>query len=122
MQKLPFNLLRIGLAIVFIWVGVFIIQDPHGWGSMIQPWALKLIPGSLDQVMISTGTLDILIGIFMLFNIWTWLAAFVGAVHLLIVLVTVGVNVITVRDIGLLFATLALMAASSPYWIKNKIK
>lgn len=117
MKKLPYVLLRIGIAITFIGVGIFILQDPRGWGLMVQPWALKLIPGSLVQVMISTAIVDIIIGILLLFNIWTWLAALVGAIHLLIVLITTGVTVITVRDIGLLFATTALCFATLPDWI-----
>lgn len=120
MKKLPFNLLRIGLAIVFIWVGIFVLQDPQGWGLMIQPWALKLIPGSLVQTMVVTAIVDIIIGVMILFDFWTWLAAAVGAIHLAVVLITVGVTAITVRDIGLMFGCLALMAAALPDWIIKK--
>ena len=122
MKKLPFHLLRIGLGITFIWVGIFILQDPSGWGSMLQPWAFNMMGSSLNQAMISTAILDIAVGVFMLINIWTWLAALVGAGHLAIVLVTVGINTITVRDIGLIFATTALMFQSLPDWIISRLK
>ena len=120
MNTLSFHLLRIGLAITFVWIGVFILQDLRGWELMIQPWALKLLSGSLAFAMVSTAILDIVVGLFLLLNIWTWFFAFVGALHLIIVFITVGINIITVRDIGLLFATAALMVGSLPTWIVRR--
>lgn len=71
--------------------------------------------------MIGTAVLDILIGAFLLFNVLPWLAAFVGAVHLVIVLTVSGINDVTVRDFGLLAAALAVMIESLPPVILNRI-
>ena len=118
MKPPSYHILRIGMAITFIWVGVLILKDPAGWGGLISPWAEKLLPGPIEQVMLSTAILDIVVGAMLLLDFWVWIAGFLASIHLAIVLVTTGINAITVRDIGLLTGGLALMASSiPPHWI-----
>lgn len=97
-----------------MWIGVLIFKNPEAWGGYLQPWAAGLLPIPIDQAMIGTAILDITIGAFLLFDFLPWLAAFIGAVHLIIVLTVSGITDITVRDIGLLVAALALMIDSLP--------
>lgn len=114
MEKTSYFILRIGLAVTFLWIGVLILKEPTAWGGYLQPWAVKLLPVSLDQAMFGTAVLDIVIGVFLLVGYWTWLAALAGALHITIVLVTSGITDITARDIGLLAASLALLMDSLP--------
>lgn len=106
--------MRVGLAITFLWIGILIFRAPETWGGYLQPWAAGLLPLPLDQAMKGTAFLDIAIGIFLLIDWKTWLAALVAAVHLIIVLATSGITDITVRDIGLLAAAIAIMVESLP--------
>lgn len=121
MKKISFHILRVGLAITFLWIGVLIFKNPEAWGGYLQPWAAGLLPIPLAQAMIGTAILDITIGLFLLFDFLPWLAALVGAIHLGIVLTTSGITDITVRDIGLLVAALALMIDSLPSRVLQKI-
>ena len=121
MKKTSFHFLRVGLAITFLWIGVLIFKNPGAWGGYLQPWAAGLLPIPIAQAMIGTAILDITIGAFLLLDFLPWLAAFVGAIHIIIVLTTSGITDITVRDIGLLVAVLALMIDSLPQWVLNKI-
>ncbi|MBI4993193.1 MAG: hypothetical protein HZC26_03615, partial [Candidatus Magasanikbacteria bacterium] len=84
-------------------------------------WATGLLPIPLTQAMIGTAILDIAIGAFLLFDFLPWLAALVGAIHILIVLTVSGITDITVRDIGLLVAALAIVIDSLPQSIINRI-
>lgn len=120
-KKTPFHILRAGVAITFLWIGILILKSPEGWGSFLQPWAAGLLPIPLKQAMIGTAILDMTIGLFLLVDFWIWLAALVGALHLITVLITVGVTEVTVRDIGLLTATLALMMDALPAWLSPKL-
>lgn len=95
-------------------IGFMILQDPVGWGAMLQPWAAALVPGSLTAVMRQTGVLDIAVGLFLLSPRTAWAAALVGAVHVLIVLITTGINVITIRDVAILGASAALFLETVP--------
>lgn len=114
MKKISFDILRIGTAITFIWIGVLIFKQPEAWGGFLQPWAAGLLPVPLEQAMITTAILDIVIGTLLLFDSFVWLAALVGSIHLVIVLVVSGIDDITVRDIAILSATLALVAERIP--------
>ena len=114
MKKTPFHILRIGLAITFIWVGILIWNEPDAWGSYLMPWAVKLLPMPIGEMMMGTAILDIVIGILLLTNYFVWIAAAIGGAHLAIVLITSGINEGTVRDIGLLAAAVALAVENLP--------
>lgn len=114
MKKTAYHILRVAMGINFIWIGILIFKSPESWGGLIQPWAANLLPVPLEQAMRSTAVLDILIGFFLLIDVFTWLAATLAAIHLVIVLVTTGITTITVRDIGLLGGTLALIIGGLP--------
>ena len=113
-KPLSYQILRLGLGVTFLWIGVMIFQDPIGWSTFIKPWAARLIPVPLVQAMQDTAALDVLVGALLLSGLFVWAAAALGALHLTIVLVTVGVNATTVRDVGLLAASLSLAAAEWP--------
>lgn len=122
MKITPYYILRIGLAVTFLWIGFLILKNPEAWGGYLQPWAVELLPIPLAQAMLGTAILDIAIGAFLLINFLPWLAALVGAVHLAVIMITSGITDITVRDIGLLGGVLALMIDSLPQTIINRIK
>lgn len=121
MKKASFHILRVGLAITFLWIGVLIFKNPEAWGGYLQPWAAGLLPIPLAQAMIGTAILDVTIGAFLLIDFLPWLAALVGAVHIIIVLTVSGITDITVRDIGILAGVVALMADSLPKTFTDKI-
>lgn len=120
MKNYSFHILRVGLAITFIWIGILILKEPLAWGGMIQPWALEFMFMPLEQAMIATAILDIAVGIFLLLGVWIWVASLLGFLHLAIVLATVGIDAITVRDIGLIAGLVALMFSSWPESFKLK--
>ena len=121
MKKTSFQILRVGLAITFLWIGVLIFKNPESWGGYLQPWAAGLLPIPLSQAMMGTAILDIIIGAFLLLNFLPWLAALVAAIHLIIVLIVSGITDITVRDIGLLAGALALTIDCWPPEILQRI-
>lgn len=122
MKKTSFHFLRVGLAITFLWVGILIFKNPEAWGGYLQPWATGLLPIPLAQAMIGTAILDITIGAFLLVDVVTGLAALLGAAHLFVILAVSGITDITVRDIGLLVAALALVIDSLPQGLLHRIK
>jgi uncharacterized membrane protein YkgB len=121
-KKTSFHILRVGMAITFLWIGVLIFKQPEAWGGYLQPWAAGLLPVPIEQAMIGTAILDIVIGALLLTDTFVWLAALAGALHLVVVLTTSGITDITVRDIAILAGALALMADSLPENIANRIK
>jgi uncharacterized membrane protein YphA (DoxX/SURF4 family) len=121
MSKVSFHILRVGLAITFIWIGVLIFRTPEAWGGYLQPWAVKLLPIPLKQALIGTAFLDIAVGVLLLTNFVVWLAALAGAIHIIIVLTVSGITDITVRDIAIFAAAIALLADALPKTMIDKI-
>jgi hypothetical protein len=108
MNKTAYNILRVGIAITFLWIGLLILKDPIGWGGYVAPWAENLIPFPMKSVMLFVGFFDITVGLMFLLDIFVLEAALAGVVHLFTVLAVAGINAITVRDIGLFSACLAI--------------
>lgn len=121
MRKTSFHILRVGLAITFLWIGILIFKNPEAWGGYLQPWATGLLPIPIVQAMIGTAVLDIIIGALLLIDSFVWLAALAGAIHIIIVLTVSGISDITVRDIAILSAAIAIMADSLPKVFTDKI-
>lgn len=115
-----YHVLRVGLAITFLWVGVLIFKEPEFWGGFLKPWAANLLPVPIEQAMIGTAALDILIGFLLLVDAFVWIAALLGAIHLATVLATAGIDAIMVRDIGLLAGCLALFWDKLPERFRAK--
>jgi len=114
MKKLAYHILRIGVGITFVWIAVMIFQNPTAWGGMLEPWAVNLLPVPIEQAMYATAVLDLVIGVLLVLNLLPWLGGLLGSIHLAVILIGAGVNAITVRDIGLLAATLALTIETWP--------
>ncbi len=110
------------MAITFIWIGVLILKSPESWGGYLHPWAVNLLPISIEQALLGTAIFNIIIGVLLLIDLFTWVAAILGALHIAIVLTVSGISDITIRDIGLLSATIAIAIESLPLWIKSFIQ
>lgn len=124
MQRLSLLLLRTGLAVTFLWVGVLILGDITTWAHPILPWAKRLltIGGSLKPVMQLTAALDLLIGLALVLNMGTWIAALVGAVMLLAALIVTGASGTVAANAGLLGAALAVFLLTAPEGVLEKMK
>lgn len=122
MNKTSFHILRVGLAITFLWIGILIFKEPGAWGSYIQPWAVKLLPLPINDMMIGTAFLDVIIGFLLLIDSLVWIAALLGTIHLIIVIICSGITEIIVRDIGILAGVVALFVDSLPKDLMEKIK
>lgn len=122
MNRTSYNFLRVGIAITFLWIGLLILKDPLGWSGYISnQWVLKALPKDLSTVMIVTGAFDITVGFWLLLDIHSWIPAGLATVHLVTVLLASGITTITIRDIGLLTATLAIAMDAIPSSFIEKI-
>ena len=98
------------------------MQDPENWGGLIRPWALGLLPIPIAEAMIGTAILDIVVGFFLLVDKGTFIFSAIAFFHLVIVLTVVGIDTITVRDIGLASSALALAVGSRRSFTKHNDK
>jgi len=121
MKTISFHIVRVGLGITFLWIGVLILKEPMAWGGYLQPWAAGLLPMPLTQAMIATAILDIVIGFLFLVDFYTWLAALIAGLHIITVFIVSGITDVTVRDIGIFTATLMLLNEGIPQNIRQSL-
>lgn len=115
MKKPAFHIVRVGLGITFLWIGILIFAQPEQWGNLLLPWAAGILPIPLYEAMIGTAVLDIVIGFFLLIDVATWFFASLAFLHLVTVIIVVGIRAGTARDLGLLAASLALIFDAWPF-------
>jgi uncharacterized membrane protein len=108
MNKNAYHIVRVGIAITFLWIGILILQNPELWSGYIQPWVRDLLPLPAVTIMIATAIFDLIVGFFLLVDFWTWIFSLLAAGHIAMVLAVSGIDVVTVRDIGLLAASVAI--------------
>lgn len=114
MREISEKLVRFGLAATFTLIGVSILRSPEAWGGYMAPWVAQLLPVPVAQAMMGAGIGDIAIGILLVIAPLAWLGGLLGALHIAAVLVVSGVTDITVRDIGLLTASVAIFIEKLP--------
>lgn len=103
-----YRFLRWGLGIVFIWIGVNIIQYPDAWIGYVP----DNLPAALSRTLVLKlgGIFDIAVGIFFILGWWPKVIAILAALHLAGILFDQGIDAVLIRDVGLLGACLALLA------------
>ena len=113
----PVWALRAGLGAMYLYSGYDIVKHPTAWY-----WALRALPQStqgiinnhlgIDNYLIAQGTGELLFALilfawFVPKRFVKWVAALTAA-EMFLILVLVGVDSITFRDVGLLGAAVAL--------------
>lgn len=98
--------LRVGLGITFLLIGIDILRHPDVWLGYL-PASLPFgIPRELGLKL--NGVFDVGLGLLLTIRMFPKIVAALAATHLIGILVSYGLDAVTVRDVGLLGATLAL--------------
>ncbi len=120
-SRISFSILRVGLGITFLWIGILILKNPSDWVDYINLWAANLSPISLEKIMIVNAIFNIFIGFLFLIDYLILPVSILASLNLIIILMVSGITEITVRDIAILSGLIALLIENLPLKIKNKI-
>jgi uncharacterized membrane protein YphA (DoxX/SURF4 family) len=104
-------LLRVGLALVFLWFGAEQLLHPNDWISYIPEFLNNFFLPPVKLVMIN-GLFEVVASILLILNIHTRIVALLLAIHMIGIAISIGINPIGVRDLGLSVATLSLSLIS----------
>lgn len=113
----PEWMLRSGLGFMFLYSGFDIFMHPTGWY-----WAIRPLPQFIQNIITSTVGIDMFLKIqalgelttaFLLLawflpNMFLKIGAVISTIEMAAILLLVGLDAVTFRDIGLLGAGLAL--------------
>ena len=102
--------LIVGVAFVFLYFGIDKFVHPLHWIGWLPPWLDGLAGFDKNAWLQIIGVTETVIGVAVLIpvRIIQKIGALLGVIHLAGIVSQVGWNDIAVRDIGLLFMTVAL--------------
>lgn len=110
--------LRFGLGLMYLYSGYDLFYHPTAWLWAIPRWFSTALPSiiSPELYLRMQGTSEIIVGLlFLAWFLGQWgvrVAAVYAIIELSAILIFIGVNLITFRDIGLLGAALAILLMS----------
>ena len=101
--------LRIGLAFTLIYAGIMIFVNPESWIGYI-PEFIRTLSGDGYVSLYGHAGLDLLLGVWLLSGWKTFWPALLTALNMfMITIFNIGALEIVFRDVGLLFAAIALI-------------
>lgn len=101
-------ILRIGLAILFLWFGFSQFFDQAAWTSWVPQWAMSLTGLEAEMIVLLNGGLEIALGILLALGLYTRPAAVILGLHLALIIFEVGLNSVGMRDFAIMAASFAL--------------
>src|SRR3989338_2681709 len=94
-QKYSVAIIRIGLALVLLWFGINQAFDSDSFLGYIPAWAMPnhmhmmhFPQIEINTIIIFNGISEIIIGLFLLVGLYTRIFAFIAAMHLFIIAVS----------------------------------
>lgn len=129
----PILVLRVTLGLMYLYSGIDIVRHPTGWY-----WAIRSLPAffqyiinnqiGINNYLLIQGTGEILLAL--IFFAWflpriiLQLAALFSTIEMVAILLFVGIDAVTFRDIGLLGGAVALfiMACSDSFPVENLVR
>ena len=107
--------LRIGMALVFLWFGVTQIRNPSMFSFYVPDWVASLA-GSAELASFGNGIAEVILAVLLIVGLGTRIVAALLALHLAAITVVIGFNATGVRDFGLTVATTALVLHGKDKW------
>ena len=102
LEKYAKPVLRIAMALVFLYFGSSQLSNPTDWTGFLPDFALFL--GTPENIVFTNGIFEVTFGILLLIGLFTRFVALVLSIHLFVIASTLGINPLGIRDFGLTFA------------------
>ena len=115
-------ILRISIAIVFLWFALSQFIAPIEWTGYLPDWTSRTFMPQTTFIMLN-ATFETIFGLMLLLGVFTRISAALLGLHLIAITIAVGYNSIGVRDLGLSIAALSIALNGSDGWslMKNKL-
>ena len=107
-KDIPKVVLRVGLAIVFLYFGFSQIQSPDNWIGYLPEFLTGINNVSPNNIIMLNGFVELTLGIYLLIGLYTRFASAILGLHLIGITLSIGLNPVGIRDFGLTIATLVV--------------
>jgi uncharacterized membrane protein YphA (DoxX/SURF4 family) len=108
--------LRLGLALVFLWFGISQLRDADAWTGFVPAWVPALSGLGAETIVTLNGWFEVVAGAFLALGFWVRPVAALLFLHLAAIVVNLGPTELGVRDFGLACATLAVTLYGEDRW------
>ena len=112
--------LRIGISLVFLWFSLSQLTGPEDWTGVL-PAFLRQSPNPEAYIYIN-GSLELVFGLALLLGLFVRPVAILLVLHLLGIIITLEYNSISVRDFGLMMATITIFLHGPDCWCLRRSK
>ncbi len=117
-QKFGMQLLRLGLAGVFLWFGFSQLIDSLRWVSIVPEWAVNLLHIPPAMIVMANGLFEVVLASILAMGFFVRTTSFILGLHLILVAFDFGFTATGIRDIGLVVSAFAL----SLMYTKDEVK
>ena len=114
--------LRIGIAVVFLWFGFSQLKNPASWTRMVPDYINLIIPLSKPSLIYLNGLFEIILATLLLLGIYPRIVSLLLGLHLFHITTIVGYGAVGARDFALTIATFAVFLQGSDEFCLNKLK
>ena len=107
--------LRLSIALVFLWFGINQIADPNQWVAYVPDSVVNFSGLAVTTIVFLNAIFEIILGSALLLGFFTrWTAALL-ALHIIDIFIIVGMNATGVRDFGIAAATVTIWLNGSDW-------
>ncbi|MBI2623654.1 MAG: DoxX family membrane protein [Candidatus Liptonbacteria bacterium] len=100
--------LRLALALVFLWFGTSQLTTPAAWTGFVPAWALNISGMGAATIVHVNGWFEVVASVLLGLGVAVRPVAFLLFMHLAGIAASLGMTELGVRDFGLSMATLAV--------------
>ena len=117
-------ILRLGVAVVFLSFGLGKLFHPADWILFVPSWLTGFLlhqKGLTVYVFLRVqGIIEIVIGVQLALGVLTRLTACAASLLLLLIVYSIGLDPIGIRDIGIFFSSIAIFILGPGEWSIDK--
>lgn len=107
-QRIGLEVLRLGLAVLYLWFGFSQLFDGINWVSWVPNWTVMLLHIPPAMIVLLNGTFEVIAGGLLAMGIFVRPISFLLTAHLALVTFDIGLTAIGMRDLSITISTLAL--------------
>jgi uncharacterized membrane protein YphA (DoxX/SURF4 family) len=113
--------LRVGIALVYIYFGVSQLMNPDMFTFWLPEWT-SMLPISSTAFIYMNGVFEVVFGSLLALGLFTRISSLLLGLHLAAITLSIGFTQIGVRDFGLTLATFAIfIQGKDKYSLDNKL-
>lgn len=108
-------MLRIGIALIILWFASQQLLHPDKWIGFLPDFVKSFSLAPITFIYLN-GWFELVAGLLLIFGLFTRVASFLLALHLLGIVFSLGYGATAMRDLGLVFALVSIFINGKDTW------